>query len=269
MGGDFVLDDSIANQISRAAELIRQSDSILFITGAGISADSGLPTYRGVGGLYDGQVTEDGVRIEQALSASMFRRRPELTIKYLLQVGRAVSAHTFNPAHSVIAGLEKTKSRVWVLTQNIDGYHFAAGSRNVIEIHGSMWRIRCESCGHLEKISTFSDQPTLQSCSQCSTIMRPDVVLFDEMLPLPALEQLESQLQNGFELIVSVGTSSQFAYIVHPILAAVQAGIPTIEINPAESTELSSIVDLHIRMGAAKALVGIAGILELPTHSDA
>jgi NAD-dependent deacetylase len=88
--------------------------------------------------------------------------------------------------------------------------------------------------------------------------MRPDVVLFDEMLPVAALDLLDSQLRKGFELVVSIGTSSQFAYIVHPVLAAVQSGVPTIEINPAESTDLSHLVDLHIRMGARDALTAIA-----------
>jgi len=254
-------DDRLQQQLQEAAKLIRSAESILFITGAGISADSGLPTYRGVGGLYEGQVTEDGVRIEQALSVGMFRKRPELTIKYLLQVGRAVAAHTFNPAHSVIAALEQANKRVWVLTQNIDGYHVAAGSKKVIEVHGSMWRIRCDSCKRIEPLDNISERLTLPVCPECSNPMRPDVVLFDEMLPLAAVEQLDSQLRTGFELIVSVGTSNQFAYIVHPVLSAVRSGIPVIEINPAESTDLSAVVDLHIRMGAAKSLSAIAGHL--------
>lgn len=249
-------------------DLIRRSESILFVTGAGISADSGLPTYRGVGGLYDGQVTEDGVSIEQALSAGMFRLRPELTIKYLLQIGNAVAAHTFNTAHSVIAALEKTKPRVWVLTQNIDGYHLAAGSRNVIEIHGSMWRIRCDHCGFFQPVGEFAEMTTLPECPPCRRPMRPDVVLFDEMLPNAALARLDSQLGAGFELVVSVGTSSQFGYIVHPIMMAIRHGIPTIEINPAESTNLSAKVDLHIQMGAAMAFGEIARSLQLDPGSN-
>jgi NAD-dependent deacetylase len=86
--------------------------------------------------------------------------------------------------------------------------------------------------------------------------MRPDVVLFNELLPVAALENMDLQLEKGFELVVSIGTSSQFAYIIQPVLLAVRAGIPTIEINPAR-TELSAIVDVHLKLGARAALSAI------------
>ncbi len=250
------MDDPIPAKIRHAGELFRKSRNILFITGAGISADSGLPTYRGVGGLYDDRETEDGIRIEQALSAEMLRQRPEITWKYLMQIGAAVARHTFNDAHRVIAGMEQGDRRVWVLTQNIDGYHSRAGSRNVIEVHGSMWRLRCEKCGEVRKLATVTLSGPIPQCDGCRVPMRPDVVLFNEPLPVAALQTLDRELGRGFDLIVTVGTSNQFAYILQPVIHAVRVGIPTLEINPAR-TEISGKVDLYLPLGAKNAMLAI------------
>src|SRR5918911_4177898 len=124
--------------IDQVVELLRRSRSLLFITGAGMSADSGLPTYRGVGGLYDAGETEEGFPIEAVLSGEMFRHRPGWTWKYLRQIERACRGATCNRGHVVIAEMERHFPRVWTLTQNVDGFHRAAGATNVIAIHGNL-----------------------------------------------------------------------------------------------------------------------------------
>ena len=121
------LDPEHRAQIDAAAELLAPAQHILFVTGAGISADSGLPTYRGVGGLYDDADTEDGLPIEVCLSGSMFRRDPARTWKYIREIERACRGARPNPAHELIAELERERERVWVLTQNVDGLHVAGG----------------------------------------------------------------------------------------------------------------------------------------------
>src|SRR5947209_5837685 len=123
---DALLPDD-AERVGQVVELLRQSRSLLFITGAGLSADSGLPTYRGVGGLYNGRDPEEGLPIEVLLSGDCFAARPELTWKYLLQIERAGRGAKPNRGHEVIAALESRFERVWVLTQNVDGLHRRAG----------------------------------------------------------------------------------------------------------------------------------------------
>src|SRR5262245_15423379 len=135
-----------ARLIDQVVELLRRSRSLLFITGAGLSADSGLPTYRGIGGLYEGRDAEEGLPIETLLSKEVMFTRPELTWKYLLQIEQACRAAGPNRGHEVIAEMESRFERVWVLTQNVDGFHRRAGSRNVIEMHGSLHRLRCMHC---------------------------------------------------------------------------------------------------------------------------
>ena len=134
------------NDVDRVANALRQADSALFITGAGISADSGLPTYRGIGGLYDGETTDDGIPIEVALSGPMFHERPELTWTYIAEIERACRGAAPNRGHQVIAEFESRIARCWVLTQNVDGFHRRAGSTNVIDIHGDVHTLFCAKC---------------------------------------------------------------------------------------------------------------------------
>ncbi|MDR1461806.1 MAG: NAD-dependent protein deacylase, partial [Azoarcus sp.] len=126
---DTVLDD--------IADSLRRAERPLFITGAGISADSGLPTYRGIGGLYNDRQAEEGISIEEALSGHMLAHRPELTWRYIGQIERNCRDAEPSAAHRLIAALEAEKPGTWVLTQNIDSLHRTAGSKNLIEIHGT------------------------------------------------------------------------------------------------------------------------------------
>jgi NAD-dependent SIR2 family protein deacetylase len=113
--------------IEHIIDHLGRARSILFVTGAGMSADSGLPTYRGVGGLYDGGETVEGIAIEEMLSGEMFGVRPEWTWKYLRQIEQACRGAKFNRGHAVIAEMERQFERVWTLTQNVDGFHHEPG----------------------------------------------------------------------------------------------------------------------------------------------
>ncbi|MDD5116539.1 MAG: NAD-dependent deacylase [Candidatus Omnitrophica bacterium] len=242
--------------ISRISALLKDCKSILFITGAGISADSGLPTYRGIGGLYNDKLTEDGMPVEMALAGETLKSHPEITWKYLLQIEKNCRSARFNRAHEVIAQMEKRFERVWVLTQNIDGFHQAAGSRNLIDIHGDMHKLACMGCEWSEEVDDYANIDLPPKCPSCGVAVRPKVVFFGEMLPEDKLVTLERQLRQGFDIYFSVGTTSVFPYISQPILAAKYLGKPTVEINP-EDTGISGLVDIKLRMGAAEALDAI------------
>lgn len=235
------------------AHHLRQSERILFITGAGISADSGLPTYRGLGGLYEDEITDDGIPIEEALSGRMMAAHPALTWKYLLQIERNCRGATPNLAHQVIAQLEQLVPEVIVYTQNVDGLHRAAGSSNLIEIHGDLHQLRCTRCRFHLRVETYAGLADPPLCPQCAAPLRPDVVLFGEALPEAAVDALESAFADGFDLVFSIGTSSLFPYIAEPVVWAKSAGILTVEINPAD-TGISHLVDFAIKAGAAEAM---------------
>ena len=252
----------MVDALAALADLLAEDPSTLFITGAGISADSGLPTYRGVGGLYEDAGTDDGIPIEDALSGPMFRRNPGLTWKYIRQIEEACRGAAPNRAHRVIAALQERLSRVVVLTQNVDGLHARAGSRDRIAIHGTVHDLHCVRCAWARTVPDYAALPALPTCPECGGIVRPDVVLFGEMLPPRAVDRLEGELSRGFELVVSVGTSSLFPYIAAPVFLTAQRGRPTVEINPG-TTEVSRVVAHRIRAGAADALGRLADSLGL------
>jgi NAD-dependent deacetylase len=239
--------------------LLGDAGSLLFITGAGVSAESGLPTYRGIGGLYEREVTDEGLPIEEILSGAMMRRRPELTWKYLAQVAEASRGAKYNRAHKVIAEMEAHFDRVWTLTQNVDGFHREAGSQNVIDIHGDMHELLCPRCGFRMRIEKPEDVEPLgvpPQCPECEFVLRPDVILFGELLPMDKLGQLYQELEAGFDVVFTIGTTSVFPYIAEPVATARRAGKPTVEINPGES-EVSYLVDVKISLGAAVTLDAI------------
>lgn len=251
--------------LARVASWVIEARRILCITGAGVSAESGLPTYRGVGGIYDDQDTDDGIPIELALSGQVFRRDPQLTWRYLLQIENACRGAQPNAAHRVLADWEsaaRPSAEVWILTQNVDGLHAAAGSEKLIEIHGDLHRLRCTRCPWRDAVADYSHLSPLPSCPSCGALIRPEVILFNEPLPMTAVATLERELDAGFDLVLSVGTSSQFPYIAHPVALAQRQGGRAVEINPT-STAISSVVDLQLRGPAAELFTALQKEIEV------
>lgn len=249
---DLSADD--ARGVARAVQKLRKARRVLAVTGAGISADSGLPTYRGVGGLYGSdRLTPAGLSIEEVISGAMFQRRPEVTWAYLKEIERACRGARPNRGHEVLAEMQEHFDDVWILTQNVDGLHAAAGSRRVLDVHGGLHEIRCEGCPHRLRVETYEGLTIPPLCPRCGGVLRPDVVLFGESLDPAKLRRLEAEMTRGFDVVFSIGTSSLFDYIVAPLRIAQAAGKTTIEINP-DDTAMSGLVDVKLRARAAIAL---------------
>jgi NAD-dependent deacetylase len=244
--------------VAAIAGALRSAKSVLVITGAGMSAESGLPTYRGLGGLYEDTSTDDGIDIEDALSGPMFRSRPEITWKYIGQIEQACRGARHNRAHEIVAELEQRIERLWVLTQNVDGFHRDAGSKNLIEIHGNLRHLECTRCGAIEEVSDYSGLELPPKCGSCSGLVRPRVVLFGEMLPPEPIRVLERELLRGFDIVFSIGTSSLFPYIAEPVVLARRTGRLAVEINPG-LTPVSRVVNRRLECGAVAGLEAILG----------
>ena len=247
---------SVDAVLDEVADLLGRAQRPLFITGAGISADSGLPTYRGIGGLYNNNLTEEGYPIEEALSGRMLSRRPEITWRYIGQIESNCREAGPNDAHRLIAAFEEEKPGLWVLTQNIDSLHRKAGSKNMIEIHGTVHRLLCTSCGDEWGVEDYLGLTLPPTCPRCGRHARPGVVLFGEMLPQLALKQLQQVMDARPDIVFSVGTTSVFPYISHPVWWARQNGIAAVEINPG-NTEVSMVVSHKLKIGAAAALTAL------------
>lgn len=242
-------------QIDEIARVLKTARRALFLTGAGISAESGLPTYRGIGGLYNEMTVDEGLPIEEVLSGSMFARSPEITWKYIAEIESACRGAGANDAHRAIAALESVLE-VCVITQNVDGFHKAAGSSNVIELHGNLGDLCCTKCGSTRHVENYADLSIPPVCGNCAGLVRPSVVLFGEMLPSDATRHYEIELTKGFDVYFAVGTTAGFPYIYEPVAQASRAGMTTVEINP-DKTPLSEVVSYRLNHGARVSLEAI------------
>ncbi len=261
----FSLSRADERAIDVVIDLLRPARRLLFITGAGLSADSGLPTYRGRDGLYSrdgvcrdsvyraGLTPPHGLTIEQALSGPMLAARPEITWYYLLELERAARGGVPNRGHRVIAEMESYFDAVWTVTQNVDGLHARAGSQQVLDVHGDLHDLLCTQCDYKVTVPDYADLALPPLCPRCQGVLRPTVVLFGEQVPEEKLDRMWFEFGVGFDVIFSVGTSSLFEYIAAPVELARAAGIATVEINP-ETTAVTSEVEVKISGGAASVL---------------
>ena len=224
----------------------RSAKSIVALTGAGISVESGIPTFRGPDGLWQGHDPH------QLATPLAFARDPELVWRFYEWRRGLVAASQPNNAHHVLVEIEETLSPLTIITQNVDGYHIEAGSENVIELHGSLWRLKCTHCSQRweDRRHPLPDLPA--RCPYCNALARPDVVWFGETLDPHNLNAAYKQTQQS-SIFLAIGTSS----VVHPAaelpLLARQHGAYTIEINP-ENTPISGFMDEVIRGSAADEL---------------
>lgn len=234
--------------------------SVGVITGAGVSAESGIQTYRGRGGIYDDP--DEGERTIEALSGHTLSSDPDRTWRTIAKIARMARSASPNAAHHAIARIERTVERFVLLTQNVDGLHQLAGSRNVIDIHGTVSESLCMSCGARAHVDALADLDSAPRCAVCGGVRRPDAVLFGELLPEDKVRRLQRELVfDPPDLVIVAGTTALFDYIAAPALAAKRAGRLTVEVNP-EPTELGSALDFSIRARAGEALPLIADELE-------
>ena len=236
--------ESVADRIKTAGKLV-------FVTGAGISQESGIPTFRGKDGLWR---KYDAMKLA---TIEAFNENPKLVWEWYEERRQNILSAKPNAGHRAIAQLEKF-TQVHVLTQNIDGLHQRAGSTHVYELHGSIITIRCTVCGFRDTImSSFSELPPL--CT-CKNILRPDVVWFGEQLPQTVWSSAMHQA-SSCDVMVVVGTSLAVSPANLLPIYAKQNGALLIEVNP-EETPMSEQMDFSIRSSAAKTLPQLMAIFE-------
>lgn len=227
---------SISEELRRRFE---SAGSVLVLTGAGISAESGVPTFRGGGN----SASWKGMPFDVISSARMVERDLPAVWEWFDYRRNLLGPLEPNPGHLEIAGWQERFLQFTLVTQNIDGLHQKAGSKDVIELHGNIWRARCISCHTRYDISPGDSCPDsrLNECACCGDPLRPDVVLFGEMLP-PGVFEFAAERARECELCLVVGTSA----IVYPAASlpeiAKAAGAYLCEINP-EPTPLSELCD--------------------------
>jgi NAD-dependent deacetylase len=217
-----------------AREWLKQARSVAVLTGAGVSAESGVPTFRGNGGLWKQH------RAEALATPEAFARDPKLVWEWYDWRRGVLTQAQPNPGHRALVEMEKRLPAFTLITQNVDGLHELAGSRNVLRLHGSIWMLRCLACGdeHENRQTPLAEIPP--RC-QCGGMLRPGVVWFGEALPPRVWEAAEAAARAA-DLFLVIGTSA----VVYPAAGlahiAKSSGARVVEINVAE-TALSREID--------------------------
>ena len=190
------------DQIAKLKEIVDGSDNIVFFGGAGVSTESGIPDFRSVDGLYNQKYDYPP---ETILSHTFYRSRPEEFFRFYKDKMLCLTAKP-NAAHIKLAKWEKEGKLKAVITQNIDGLHQAAGSREVLELHGSVLRNYCERCGEFHDAGYMLHAPAVPVCSKCGGPVKPDVVLYEEGLDQDILNRAVQYIREADVLIIG-GTS--------------------------------------------------------------
>ena len=233
------------------ANKLHQAEKVVFVTGSGISQESGIPTFRGKDGLWR---KYDAMKLA---TIDAFYEDPKLVWEWYEERRKNIMAAKPNAGHLAIAELEKFRS-VHVLTQNIDGLHQRAGSTQVYELHGSIITIKCTACGFKDTVT--SEFSTLPPLCNCKNILRPNVVWFGESLPQD-IWHAAMQQASSCDVMVVVGTSLAVSPANLLPIYAKQNGATLIEVNP-EETLMSGNMDLSIRSSAANALPKLLAIFQ-------
>ena len=253
---------------ARARDLVERAQRLLVLTGAGVSAESGVPTFRGAEGLWR------HLRPEELATPAAFARDPRLVWEWYDWRRRRVQECRPNAAHLALAALALTAgSRARIVTQNVDGLHGVA-ARDVaatlvstpataavpLELHGSLFRVRCTVCGsrrpHVGSIDVTS-HASLPRCERCSALLRPDIVWFGEPLDDAVLGEALERARTA-DVCLVVGTSAVVQPAASLAMVTKRAGGSVIEVNP-ESTPLTPIADVSIRATATDAVPAIVG----------
>ncbi len=235
----------MASDLGTVRNKVAAARSLAVLTGAGISADSGVPTFRGADGLWR------NFRAEDLATPEAFARDPRLVWEWYNWRRELIATKTPNAAHTAVVEFERRYSQFWLITQNVDGLHRSAGSTKLSEIHGNIWKVRCTVCGLIEDNHDVP-LPILPSCRRCGDLLRPHIVWFGESLFADDLARCSGALQSCDVLLV-IGTSG----VVYPAAGfasvAKESGAFVAEINPDE-TPHSGVVDVSLK-GRAKEIV--------------
>jgi len=234
------------NVSERTLKRLHEARSIVAFTGAGISAESGVPTFRGNQGLWK------KFRPEELANLEAFMRNPALVWEWYAARRKIIEEIRPNPGHLALAELERLVPSLTIVTQNIDNLHRRAGNSTVFELHGNIERNYCLGCGKSHTEEEIRFRSGIPTCHECGGLVRPDVVWFGELLPMDQWEQSLKAIESA-DVVLSIGTSG----VVYPAAElpgkGKLRGAYLVEVNP-EGTEMTDLMDESVRANSATVL---------------
>jgi NAD-dependent deacetylase len=255
------MSDSLIAAVEAAATVLRDRRHVVALVGAGLSAESGIPTYRGAGGVWTkfGEPTIDGWDLFCSDPAKWWEAALDPDSR-MSEFAQAIDRAEPNAGHAAMAAMEAARRLAHVITQNVDNLHRRAGTTQLTEIHGNRFLARCMNCGERTPLDRVRLDRLPPLCEACGGVLKNDTVMFGEPIPEDALRECYRQAALADAFIV-VGTSA----VVYPAadfpVMAKRRGAPLIEVNP-EPTALSGIADVAIRAPAGVALPILVEMLE-------
>ena len=245
------LPGAILEEIDYAAELIRQAQYTVALTGAGISTPSGIPDFRSEGkGLW---ARDEPLEVA---SQTTFRTQPEKFFNWFRPLADSIISAEPNPAHLALAELQRQNKLTSVITQNIDILHQKAGASQVIEVHGTLATLTCTQCyrkfNHQDYLKIILEQQSLPYCTECQALLKPDVILFGEQLPQKAWYQAQSETRKC-DLMLVIGSSLEVLPVAGLPMQAIDRGAHLIIINNSP-TYISVRADINIYGDVARVM---------------
>jgi NAD-dependent deacetylase len=250
---------AIAADLQQAGIWLAESERVAVLTGAGISAESGVPTFRGKDGLWQ------GFRATDLATPEAFARDPKLVWNFYNWRRELLAPLQPNPAHKALIRLEEKVPLFSLITQNIDDLHRRAGSKNLVELHGNIWMVRCTRC-HVVNRNEEVPLPELPACKECGGLLRPHVVWFGEQLDPAILDKAVAAIRSCGTMLV-IGTSALVQPAASLAIVAKEQGARVVEIN-LEPTPYSHKLDLALQGKAGEILPRVVEEMELLGTKD-
>ena len=239
------MDQTFRERIAKVRAWIVSAETIAVLTGAGISAESGVPTFRGSGGLWH------SFRPEDLATPQAFARNPQLVWEWYDWRRGLVAQARPNAGHQALAELEVHKGKFTLITQNVDGLHDLAGSRNILKLHGDIWQVRCTRCARSWQDRSVPLAKLPPQC-ECGALARPDIVWFGEPLPTGIWTRAWQAVQSA-QLLLVIGTSGVVYPAADLVPLALERNVKVVEINP-DTTPFSETVDCALNGPAGEIL---------------
>lgn len=249
-------------------DILMKSERALFVTGAGISADAGIPTYRGVGGLGCHRAADPCLDLERELDSDMLQHDPGRAWRMYRELEGECRTLGPDPAHDMFAEYSRQHGGTWTVTVNVDGLHRSAMTPNLIEVNGNLRDVKCTVCTWEAALPSYGCLSEVPACPMCDSVVRPKISLLGEPPMKPAVHALEEELARGFDVVACIGTSGISKTVDRLVQWTRERGTPLVEINVGDSA-IARAANIRIPVSASVGITEVVTSIRSRPHPRA